>query len=192
MSGESKKKNMSEVNEKLVQGWNDLVGHLKKQNSGEAMQPVNQEQQSERERETKLRHQFQTHWDERERLHERDLAELRQRFDKHIQTERTQKAELEKELARVNRELVAVRQDAEVLGHADSVRLGEELRNLQRIHAQQCEMILKANEEKQDLRNRILLERERSVKKLDTMEGMIRDIRMIIVSWENEGGNQHE
>src|SRR6187399_3356185 len=91
--------------------------------SGESknMSEVNQQ-----DRETRLRHQFQSHWDERERLHERDLTELRQRLDRQVQAKRTQKEGLEREL-----------------------------NDLRRIHARQCEMILAANEEKQELRNQV-------------------------------------
>src|SRR6187399_3299264 len=115
--------------------------------SGESknMSEVNQQ-----DRETRLRHQFQSHWDERERLHERDLTELRQRLDRQVQAERTQKEDLERELARVNRELAAVRQDAEVLGRPENVRLREELKEMQRIHKLQADQILKANEDKQE------------------------------------------
>src|SRR6187399_1657812 len=98
--------------------------------SGESknMSEVSEVQQD---RETRLRHQFQSHWDRREQLHEQDLTELRQRFDKHIQTERTQKGELEREL-----------------------------NDLRWIHARQCEMILAANEDKQELRNQVRSARE--------------------------------
>ena len=91
MSGESK--NMSEVSE------------------------VNQQ-----DRETRLRHQFQTHWDRREQLHERDLTELRQQFqtkwdarEQALKEVTTRKEWLERELARITREWMAVRQEAEIL-----------------------------------------------------------------------------
>lgn len=160
--------------------------------SGESKNMSEVSEVNQKDRETRLRHQFQSHWDERERLHEQDLTELRQRRVRQVQAERTQKEDLERELARVNRELVAVRQDAELLGHADSVRLREELLNLQRIHKLQADQILKANEEKQELRNQVMLARERFVESQARLKRIEQSMGVIIAEVNSLQGDGNE
>lgn len=131
--------------------------------SGESKNMSEVSEVNQQDRETRLRHQFQSHWDRREQLHERDLTELRQRFDKHVQAERTQKVELEREL-----------------------------NDLRRIHARQCEIILAANEEMQELRNQVRSAQERFVESQARLKRIEQSMGVIIAEVNSLQGDGNE
>ena len=108
--------NQIEVTDESHKAWMQLVEQAVEK----------RESMGRQDRETKLRHQFQTHWDERERLHEQDLTELRQQHAQELKEVTTRKEWLEREVERVTRELLALRQDAEVVQQQLSFALRRE------------------------------------------------------------------